>query len=54
MVVDAFMSAGTKGSRCDVIFCRYTNYVTYEMIPSNSTSYYSESRMVALPPALAR
>jgi hypothetical protein len=26
MYVDAFMSAGMKGSGCSVIFCRYTNH----------------------------
>jgi hypothetical protein len=27
MYVDAFVSAGTKGSMCSMIFCRYTNNI---------------------------
>jgi hypothetical protein len=53
MYVDAFVSAGTKGSGCSVIFCRYTNRDLLELRSTRkSTSYYKERRMYALPPAL--
>jgi hypothetical protein len=53
MYVDAFVSAGTKGSRCSVIFCRYTNRDPLELrLIRKSTSYYKERRMYAMSPAL--
>jgi hypothetical protein len=32
MYVDAFMSAGMKGSGCSVIFCRYTNHDSLDLV----------------------
>jgi hypothetical protein len=53
MYVDAFVSVSTKGSRCSVTFCRYTNRDPLELRSSRkSTSYYKERHMYAMPPAL--
>jgi hypothetical protein len=53
MYVDAFVSAGMKGSGCSVIFCRYTNRDPLELRSTrNSTSYYKERRMYAMLPTL--
>jgi hypothetical protein len=30
--VDAFMSAGVKGSGCSVIFCRYINHDSLDSV----------------------